>query len=87
MGFEPLGMGRPSAPKITLRFGGGSVPSARGFGGRPRRFLPVSGSTRTSKSVKDTDTSKSVIKVQIKINSEEEKKRFKKIKINVIFKK
>ena len=60
MGFEPLGMGRPSAPKITLRFGGGSVPSARGFGGRPRRFLPVSGSTRTSISVKDTDTSKSV---------------------------
>ena len=81
MGFEPLGMGRPSAPKITLRFGGGSVPSARGFGGRPRRFLPVSGSTRTSKSVKDTDTSKSVIKVQIKINSEEEKKNFKKLRL------
>ena len=81
MGFEPLGMGRPSAPKITLRFGGGSVPSARGFGGRPRRFLPVSGSTRTSKSVKDTDTSKSVIKVQIKINSEEEKKNLKKLRL------
>ena len=47
IGLLPRGMGLPFS-STTRRLGGGRLPSARGLGGRPRRFRPVKGSKRMS---------------------------------------
>ena len=47
IGLLPLGRGTPFSSTI-LRFGAGTEPSGRGFGGLPLFFFPVSGSMRFS---------------------------------------